>query len=164
VRLNRAVAVVEIDGPEAALAIVEALRGPDVEGYYLFQAIRADLLQRVGRTADAAQVYEATIERTANACERAFPAPPPFGKRHDETRAEWRARLTEEQRQQLKAWRDGHSFHPYQLRHTAATTIRRECGLEAAQLALGHASAHVTDAIYAERDEAKIAEAVRRVG
>ena len=55
VALNRAVAVAEIDGPEAALAIVEALRGPEVEGYYLFHAIRADLLRRVGRTADAAQ-------------------------------------------------------------------------------------------------------------
>ena len=58
VALNRAVAVAEIDGPEAALAIVEALRGPDLEGYYLFHAVRADLLRRVGRTIDAAQAYE----------------------------------------------------------------------------------------------------------
>ena len=72
VALNRAVAVAEIDGPEAALAIVEALRGPEVEGYYLFHAIGADLLRRVGRTADAAQAYEAAIERTGNARERDF--------------------------------------------------------------------------------------------
>ena len=72
VALNRAVAVAEIDGPEAALAIVEALRGPAVEGYYLFHAIGADLLRRVGRTADAAQAYEAAIERTGNARERDF--------------------------------------------------------------------------------------------
>jgi RNA polymerase sigma-70 factor, ECF subfamily len=72
VALNRAVAVAEVDGPEAALAIVEALRGADVEGYYLFHAIRADLLRRVGRTADAAQAYETAIERTANMRERDF--------------------------------------------------------------------------------------------
>jgi RNA polymerase sigma-70 factor (ECF subfamily) len=72
VALNRAVAVAEVDGPEAALAIVEALRGPDVEGYHLFHAIRADLLRRAGRTAEAAQAYEAAIERTANARERDF--------------------------------------------------------------------------------------------
>ena len=72
VALNRAVAVAEIDGPEAALAIVEALRGPEVEDYYLFHAIGADLLRRVGRTADAAHAYEAAIERTGNARERDF--------------------------------------------------------------------------------------------
>ena len=72
VALNRAVAVAEIDGPEAALAIVEALRGPEVEGYYLFHAIGADLLRRVGRTADAAHAYKAAIERTGNARERDF--------------------------------------------------------------------------------------------
>jgi RNA polymerase sigma-70 factor (ECF subfamily) len=72
VTLNRAVAVAEIEGPEAALAIVEALRGPDVDGYYLFHAIRADLLRRAGRRPDAAQAYRAAIERTANACTRDF--------------------------------------------------------------------------------------------
>ena len=70
--LNRAVAVAEIDGPEAALAIVEALRGPDVEGYYLFHAIHADLLRRAGRPGAAAQAYRLAVERTANACTRAF--------------------------------------------------------------------------------------------
>jgi RNA polymerase sigma-70 factor (ECF subfamily) len=72
VTLNRAVAVAEIEGPEAALAIVEALRGPDVDGYYLFHAIRADLLRRAGRGSEAAQAYRAAIERTANACARDF--------------------------------------------------------------------------------------------
>ena len=72
VTLNRAVAVAEIEGPEAALAIVEALRGPDVDGYYLFHAIRAELLRRAGRGPDAAQAYRAAIERTANARTRDF--------------------------------------------------------------------------------------------
>ena len=72
VTLNRAVAVAEIDGPEAALAIVEALRGPDVDGYYLFHAIHADFLRRAGRGPDAAQAYRLAIERTANARTREF--------------------------------------------------------------------------------------------
>jgi RNA polymerase sigma-70 factor (ECF subfamily) len=72
VTLNRAVAVAEIEGPETALAIVEALRGPDVDGYYLFHAIRAELLRRAGRGPDAAQAYRAAIERSANARTRDF--------------------------------------------------------------------------------------------
>jgi RNA polymerase sigma-70 factor (ECF subfamily) len=43
-----------------------------VKGYYLFHAIGADLLRRVGRTADAAWAYEAAIERSGNARERDF--------------------------------------------------------------------------------------------
>ena len=46
VALNRAVAVAEVDGPAAALALVDGL---DLDGYYLFHAIRADLLRRLGR-------------------------------------------------------------------------------------------------------------------
>ena len=45
-------------------------------------------------------------------------------------------------------------WHPNQLRHTAATEIRRQFGLEAAQVIFGHAKADVTQ-IYAERDTEK---------
>jgi RNA polymerase sigma-70 factor (ECF subfamily) len=69
VALNRAVAVAEVEGPTAALAIVDEL---DLDRYYLFHAIRADLLRRLGRTADAARAYEAAIARTENAVEREF--------------------------------------------------------------------------------------------
>jgi RNA polymerase sigma-70 factor, ECF subfamily len=69
VALNRAVAVAEVEGPEAALALVENL---DLERYRLFHAVRADLLRRLGRDADAAHAYEAAIERTENAAERDF--------------------------------------------------------------------------------------------
>jgi RNA polymerase sigma-70 factor (ECF subfamily) len=69
VALNRAVAVAETAGPEAALEIVEGLRLPD---YYLFHAIRADLLRRLGRSADAARAYRDAIARTDNGAERAF--------------------------------------------------------------------------------------------
>jgi RNA polymerase sigma-70 factor, ECF subfamily len=67
--LNRAVAVAEVDGPQAALAGLEDL---DLDGYYLFHAIRADLLRRLGRNADAALAYDAAIARTANAAEQDF--------------------------------------------------------------------------------------------
>jgi len=69
VALNRAVAVAEVEGPDAALALVEGL---DLDGYHLFHAIRADLLRRVGRNDEAAQAYEAAIARTDNAAERDF--------------------------------------------------------------------------------------------
>ena len=67
--LNRSVAVAEVDGPHAALTLVDAL---DLDRYYLFHAIRADLLWRLGRTSEAASAYEAAIERCENAAERDF--------------------------------------------------------------------------------------------
>jgi RNA polymerase sigma-70 factor, ECF subfamily len=69
VALHRAVAVAEVEGPKAALAIVDGL---DLDGYHLFHAIRAHLLRRLGRTAEAALAYDAAIARTRNAAERAF--------------------------------------------------------------------------------------------
>ncbi len=69
VALNRAVAVAEVEGPEAALALVDEL---DLDGYHLFQAIRADLLRRLGRGPEAALAYDAAIAVAGNAAERAF--------------------------------------------------------------------------------------------
>jgi len=69
VALNRAVAVAEVQGPGPALTLVDGLDLPD---FYLFHAIRADLLRRLGRTAEAASAYEAAIARTENAAERKF--------------------------------------------------------------------------------------------
>jgi RNA polymerase sigma-70 factor (ECF subfamily) len=69
VALHRAVAVAEVEGPAAALATVDGL---DLDGYHLFHAIRADLLRRLGRNAEAALAYEAAIARTQNAAERDF--------------------------------------------------------------------------------------------
>jgi RNA polymerase sigma-70 factor (ECF subfamily) len=69
VALHRAVAIAEVEGPAEALAIVERL---DLAHYYLFHAIRADLLRRLGRAADARAAYEEAIARTENAAERAF--------------------------------------------------------------------------------------------
>jgi RNA polymerase sigma-70 factor (ECF subfamily) len=69
VALNRAVAVAEIDGPGVALALVDRL---DLDTYYLFHAIRADLLRRLGRVAEAGRAYDAAIARTENEAEKAL--------------------------------------------------------------------------------------------
>lgn len=60
-------------------------------------------------------------------------------------------------------WRADHWWAPNQLRHAAATEIRRSFGLEAAQIVLGHSKADVTQ-VYAERDAAKGIEVARRIG
>jgi RNA polymerase sigma-70 factor, ECF subfamily len=69
VALNRAVAVAEVDGPAAGLREVDVL---DLPGYALFHAIRADLLRRLGRDAEAGQEYTRAEELTANEAERDF--------------------------------------------------------------------------------------------
>lgn len=99
------------------------------------------------------------------ACDRTFPPPPHLAKRDGETVDAWRERLqAEDLWGELVAWRKAHRFHPHQLRHNAATELRKAFGLEAAQLTLGHASAQITDAIYAERDRAKVIEIMRKIG
>ena len=69
VALNRAVAVAELDGPAAALALVDRL---DLDGYHLFHAVRADLLRRLDRPAEARSAYESALARTDNSAERAL--------------------------------------------------------------------------------------------
>jgi RNA polymerase sigma-70 factor (ECF subfamily) len=69
VALNRAVAVAEVEGPQAALTLVDRLQ---LEGYHLIHAIRADLLRRLGRSLEAASAYDAALALAQNAAERAF--------------------------------------------------------------------------------------------
>ncbi|MEP6917276.1 MAG: DUF6596 domain-containing protein, partial [Acidobacteriota bacterium] len=69
VALNRAVAVAEVHGPAKALTVVDRLA---LDRYHLFHAIRADLLRRLGRDAEAAAAYDAAIARSGNAAERDF--------------------------------------------------------------------------------------------
>jgi len=85
--------------------------------------------------------YRRAIHR---ACDKAFPA-----------RAELNAA-------ESKEWQSQNRWSPNQLRHTAATEIRRQFGLEADQVTLGHSNANVTQ-IYAERDLTKAAEIMRQV-
>jgi RNA polymerase sigma-70 factor, ECF subfamily len=69
VALNRAVAVAEVSGPDAALAEVDDL---DLDDFHLFHAVRADLLRRLGRDGEAADAYAAAIALAENAAERDF--------------------------------------------------------------------------------------------
>jgi RNA polymerase sigma-70 factor (ECF subfamily) len=69
IALNRAVALAEVRGPAAALALVDEL---DLVGYRVFHVVRADLLQRMGRAAEALTAYDAAIQLTENAVEREF--------------------------------------------------------------------------------------------
>ena len=69
VALHRTVSVAEVDGPEAALAQLETL---ELDGYYLFHAIRGDLLERLGRRREAAAAFAAARNRTDNLREREF--------------------------------------------------------------------------------------------
>jgi RNA polymerase sigma-70 factor, ECF subfamily len=73
VALNRAVAVAEVDGPAAALALVDELAASGaLPGYHLLPATRAELLRRLGRGPEAAAAYDAAIELAQNAAERDF--------------------------------------------------------------------------------------------
>lgn len=68
VALHRAVALAEVEGPAAALGIVDRL---DLERYHVFHAVRADLLARLGRITEASEAYTTAAARTENAVERA---------------------------------------------------------------------------------------------
>jgi RNA polymerase sigma-70 factor, ECF subfamily len=69
VALNRAVAVAEVAGPQEALGLLDGL---GLDRYYLFHAIRADLLRRIGAEVEAAASYDVAIELAGNATERDF--------------------------------------------------------------------------------------------
>jgi integrase len=112
--------------------------------------------------------YRRAIER---GCDDAFPPPGDLARRRVEgirgTRwesiAEWKARLGDEGWRELTAWRAAHRWHPHQLRHNAATHLRKQFGIEVARIILGHHSASVTE-IYAEIDDEKARTIIRRIG
>jgi RNA polymerase sigma-70 factor (ECF subfamily) len=74
VALNRAVAIAELDGPAVALAEVDRLAEgtPALATYHAWHATRADLLRRLGRSAEARTAYDRAIETTGNDAERAY--------------------------------------------------------------------------------------------
>jgi integrase len=90
----------------------------------------------------------------ARACDQAFPHPDIPQRIEGETgrdcirrRKAWR----EENAAAILAWKKAHRWHPHQLRHSAATLIRKQYGAESSQAVLGHAQLQTTE-IYAERD------------
>ena len=104
--------------------------------------------------------YRAAIKR---ACELAFQPAPPLRKMEGESVKAWKRRLTPEQSVELKRWNVEHAWHPHQLRHTRASQIRRQFGLEGAQVALNHASLEATQ-LYAERNYDLARQIARAIG
>jgi integrase len=104
--------------------------------------------------------YDTAIYR---ACVAAFPPPAPLARREAETKKVWQARLTDGQKAELKAWYKQHTWSANQLRHAKATEVRREAGLDAARVVLGHRSPRVTE-VYAEIDVSKAAEVIAKLG
>ncbi len=100
--------------------------------------------------------YRRAIHR---ACEVAFALSDELRKFPKDLSDEEKAR----RRKLAKRWRAEHTWHPNQLRHSAATEIRKRFGLEAAQVTLGHAAANVTQ-VYAERDLEKAAAVMAQFG
>jgi RNA polymerase sigma-70 factor (ECF subfamily) len=73
VALNRAVAVAMADGPAAGLPLLDELdRSGALAGYHLLAAARADLLRRLGRTAEAAEAYRQAVDLATGEAERRF--------------------------------------------------------------------------------------------
>jgi integrase len=102
---------------------------------------RAQAAKRERRPGDRfdTQSYGRAID---NACRRAFPHPELGGLQPID--------LTPEQRAELETWDREHRWSPNQLRHTAATEIRRAFGLDHAAAVLGHTELTTTQ-VYAER-------------
>ena len=101
------------------------------------------------------------------ACDKAFPLPERLAPRQrdngkKESRAAWWTRLTEAEREEVRAWRREHRWHPNQLRHTRATELRRY-GLDLAKTILGHTKVETTQ-IYAEKDLAAAMELIAKIG
>jgi RNA polymerase sigma-70 factor, ECF subfamily len=69
VTLNRAVAVAELEGPQAALALLDVL---ELDGYRYYHSTRADMLRRLGRDAEARVAYERALELTESGPEQRF--------------------------------------------------------------------------------------------
>ncbi len=69
VRLNRAIALAELDGPQVALTQVDSL---PLESYHAFHATRADLLRRLGHSKQSYAAYNRAIELAGNTAEKAY--------------------------------------------------------------------------------------------
>lgn len=73
VSLNRAVAVAMAEGPQAGLKLIEELAGSnDLEDYHLLHAARADLLRRLGSSAEAGKSYRRALALVTNESERRY--------------------------------------------------------------------------------------------
>jgi integrase len=164
-------------GPQAQEVIKPFLDGR-APGAYLFSPREATeaYLAGAGRNVHHGRKREPGNRYTTcsydhavrKACDRAFPPPEHLRPRAEpgkrpESREAFLAGLTPEQKAELAAWRKAHRWAPNQLRHTKATEIRREAGLDAARAVLGHRSASMTET-YAELDASKASQVMEKLG
>ncbi|WP_437206619.1 hypothetical protein [Planctomicrobium sp. SH664] len=149
-------------GP-AGQAILREFLKPDLQAF-LFSP--ADTEARRGGETYSEFSYGRAIIR---GCELAFGMPEEL--RHvtehvnstENLTPEFRESYRQKLRQQASDWREKNCWSPNQLRHNFATRARREFGIEAARVTLGHSSA-VTSEIYAERDLSAARAVVARIG
>ena len=135
----------------------------------------SNVARRPGRRPADRYTVNSYRQAIADACDAAFPPPSHVARRRMpargrktkatrwETAAEWRARLGEKGWAELVKWRHEHRWHPHRLRHSAATRLRKQYGLEAARVVLGHRSAAVAE-VYAEIDQEKARQIMSQVG
>jgi len=76
---------------------------------------------------------------------------------------DWQARLTDEEKAELKEWSRQHHWHPHQLRHSYGTFVRKVDNLDSAQILLGHSKADVTQ-IYAKPDVERAKQLALKIG
>jgi integrase len=133
-------------GPKAQAVIQSHIKTADPEAY-VFAVPGTE-----GRKHYRRDSYKSAITR---ACQKAFDMPKELRKVKRTSPAELKA--------EAEAWRKAHCWHPNQLRHTAATAIRKASTVEESKTILGHADIRTTE-IYAERDLAKAAEIIKRIG
>lgn len=167
-------------GPQAQ-AIIRPFLKPDTTAY-LFSPADARLEFDAQRTANRkspmtpsqkARKPKAKPERTPGdrytvasygsavrkGCEKAFDMP----RELRNVSMKLPAAEREDLKAKARAWRERHAWHPHQIRHTAATEIRRTFGVEAAQVVLGHANI-ATAEIYAEKNRDLAAEVMQQLG
>ncbi len=142
-------------GPKAKQVVREFLTIETTAYLFTPRLVRRDAGEHYTR-----QTY---LNAVIRACERAFGMPErlrtiPRKGAKDISDSERRQRLAE-----VREWRAAHCWCPLQLRHTHATEVRKRFGLEAAQVALGHSRADVTQ-VYAERDLEKARKVAQAIG
>jgi integrase len=152
-------------GPKA-IEIVRPYLRPEAQGYLFSpRAAVAEWAAESGHRQDPSRAgdryttrgYRQAIHR---ACDRAFPFP---GERKPTELRKLTAEELAAHRAARAAWQEKHRWNPNQLRHAWATAVRRQFGVEASKVGLGHSDIKTAE-IYAERDRERAMDVARKVG
>jgi len=160
-------------GPEGQRILEPWLSAKAKTDAYLFDPREAQT-QAIKAATNPRYTVNAYRKGVTRACDKAFPPPEHLqrrrvaasGRKHErwETDREYRQRLGAEGWAELQQWQRDHRWHPHQLRHNAGTYLRREFGIEAARVILGHSDAGITAEVYSEQDQEKAKEIIGKVG